>query len=265
MPYASSTLATRNRTRPRIVLLNGFQLVLGGAARPVPLGVQRLLALLALRPDAVPRSNVRGILWPDVGESAANGRLRTALWRAGRLHDGLVETSPTCLRLAGDVLVDTHETVALAHRLLTPADVDTGELIQPALTGELLPGWYDDWVLFERERLGQLMLHALEALAVRLLALGRYGSAADAAYAAIRADPLRESAQQVLIRVHLAEGNVREAVRRYRAYAGLLRDELALAPSAALTELVFPAGGQTSARHRAGGNTAGGDVRSTAR
>ncbi len=260
MPYASGVSAARNRTRPRIVLLDGFQLVLGGAALPVPLGVQRLLALLALHPGAVLRSNVRGILWPDVTESAANGRLRTALWRAGRLHDGLVETSPTHLRLAGDTVVDTHETVALAHRLLAPADVDAGELIQEALAGELLPGWYDDWVLFERERLNQLMLHALEALAVRLLALGRYGSAADAAYAAIRVDPLRESAQQVLIRVHLAEGNVREAVRRYRAYAGLLQDELGIQPSAALTELVFQAGRDTSGAHRTGG-----DVRSTAR
>ena len=33
---------------------------------------------------------------------------------------------------------------------------------------DLLPGWYDDWVIFERERIRQWLLHALEGLSRRL-------------------------------------------------------------------------------------------------
>jgi hypothetical protein len=59
------------------------------------------------------------------------------------------------------------------------------------LRGDLLPGWYDDCVLLERERVRQLHMHALEALAEKLAAAGRYGEAVPAAYAAVVAEPLR--------------------------------------------------------------------------
>jgi hypothetical protein len=65
----------------------------------------------------------------------------------------------------------------------------------PVLSADLLPDWYDDWVLLEAEDWRQLRLHALEALAGRLIALGCWGEAANAAGAAVRAEPLRESAR----------------------------------------------------------------------
>jgi hypothetical protein len=61
-----------------------------------------------------------------------------------------------------------------------------------AIRGELLPGWYDDWVMFERERLRQLQLHALETMAHRLAKEHRYADAVDVALAAVRLEPLRE-------------------------------------------------------------------------
>src|SRR4029450_13229953 len=85
----------------------------------------------------------------------------------------------------------------------------------PALTvmGELLPGWYEDWVLFERERLRQLQMHALEAIAGRLTAERGFAGGIGGGRAAVRLEPLRESATRALIAAHLAENNVVEAVR----------------------------------------------------
>jgi hypothetical protein len=153
----TDSAVTAGVARPRVVLLGGFQIMAEGGAVPVPAAAQRLVALLALRSGPVSRSDLRATLWPDVAEQAANGRLRTALWRVGRLHDGLVRASPTHLRLAGEAAVDIHETAARARRLLAPPEVEAAELSREALAGELLPGWYDDWVIFERERLNQLM------------------------------------------------------------------------------------------------------------
>jgi DNA-binding SARP family transcriptional activator len=99
---------------------------------------------------------------------------------------------------------------------------------------EILPGWYDDCVITERERIRQRLLHALEALGRRFLERNRPADAAEAALNAIRIEPLRESAQRLLIDAHLAEGNVSEALRIYRAYAALLRAELGIAPGPAL-------------------------------
>jgi DNA-binding SARP family transcriptional activator len=106
---------------------------------------------------------------------------------------------------------------------------------------DLLPDWTDDWVMIERERLRQLRLHALETLCDRLAEARRFGESVQAGLAAVRAEPLRESAQRSLIRAYLAEGNQGEAIRQYRAFRQLLLEELGVAPSRELEELVPPA------------------------
>jgi DNA-binding SARP family transcriptional activator len=107
-----------------------------------------------------------------------------------------------------------------------------------ALSDEILPGWYDDWVLFEAENWRQIRLHALEALADRLTQRRRYADATAAALAAVRAEPLRESPRAALIRVHIAEGNPTEALREFARYSELLRLELGVEPTEGLSELV---------------------------
>src|SRR5262249_9511790 len=101
-----------------------------------------------------------------------------------------------------------------------------------------LPDWPDDWLIVERERLRQLRLHALERLAERWTAQGSYGLALEAAMAAIRADPLRESAHRAAIRVHLAEGNLSEALRQFERCRAVLLEEFGVEPTEATTGLL---------------------------
>jgi DNA-binding SARP family transcriptional activator len=108
-------------------------------------------------------------------------------------------------------------------------------------SGELLPGFYDEWLLTERERLRQLRLHALEALCERLTAVGRYSAAIAAGLAAVAGEPLRESAQWILMKAYVAEGNRAEAIRQFERYRNVLRAELSLEPSTELqSDLAFP-------------------------
>ena len=93
-------------------------------------------------------------------------------------------------------------------------------------------------MLIERERFRQLRLHALEALCERRMAAGRVRHALEAALAAVAAEPLRESAQRTLVRLHLAEGNHAEALRQYHIYRELLNDQLGLEPSTQMQALV---------------------------
>jgi DNA-binding SARP family transcriptional activator len=88
----------------------------------------------------------------------------------------------------------------------------------------------------------------LEVLAGLLAAAGRYGDAAAAALQAVRADPLRESAHDALIRVHLAEHNRSEALREFKHYQELLRAELDIEPTAQLRDLVEPPGDDVTPR-----------------
>jgi DNA-binding SARP family transcriptional activator len=248
MPASNSTLrqaagpGSDRAARPRPVelhLLRGFQLVAEGQTVDVPLSVQRLLAFLALHDRPMDRVYVAGKLWLECSERRAHANLRSTLWRAHRCGHELVRAIDSRLELATTVRVDLHMATADARRLVDgSAAQEDLSLSRDALAGELLPDWYDDWALQERERYRQLCLHALESLAQQLTRKRRFGEAADAALAAIATDPLRESARRALIAVHLAEGNSSEAVREYRRFRALLARELDLAPSDQLEELM---------------------------
>jgi DNA-binding SARP family transcriptional activator len=203
------------------------------------MSAQRLLAFVALHDHPLLRVFVAGSLWTDSSDVRAAASLRSSLWRLHRPGLQLICASATHLRLAAEVNVDIRRGFELAHRLLDgTADFETIRADDVPLDGELLPDWYEDWVLFERERFRQIGLHALEALADRLIAVGRLGPALEAALAAVRREPLRESAHRVLIRVHLAEGNSGEALRQYELCRRLLQERLGLEPSPQLDELI---------------------------
>jgi DNA-binding SARP family transcriptional activator len=187
------------------------------------------------------RATVAGTLWPDSSESHAYSNLRSALSRLDSTARKALVTRKLELGLAEDVAVDVRNAGALAHRLLDPLALDCSQLGMPAvatLSADLLPDWSDDWVLIEAEDWRQLRVHALEALAGHLIAAGRWGEAASAARAAVRAEPLRESARATLIQLHLKEGNQSEALREFLRYRTLLQAELGLEPSPRLHGLI---------------------------
>ena len=116
------------------------------------------------------------------------------------------------------------------------------ELSSDGFEVELLPDWPDDWITEWRESWRQVRLHALEALSRVYASAGWYGRALDVALAAVRAEPLRESAHRAVIEIHVAEGNVNEALRQYRMCEVLLQQELGVAPSSAILDLLPPPG-----------------------
>jgi DNA-binding SARP family transcriptional activator len=239
----------------RVCLLDGFSLHLAGAdpgsTPDLPRAVQRLVAHLSLsgRPA---RTAIAGQLWPDVSEEHAHGSLRSTLWRVHKVAPALITVSGDALSIAHDVRVDVHELTDWARRAMDPCSAtDSLTAGNLGLPGELLPGWYDDWVLLERERLRQLRMHALEALAEKFAAAARYGEAVQAAYAAVRVEPLRESAHRTVVRVHLAEGNIAEAVRAYESFQAMLADEIGAAPTPQMCRLIdtLPGRSTTAAVH----------------
>jgi DNA-binding SARP family transcriptional activator len=224
----------------RLVLLDGFHLLSSGQPADTPQGVRRLVAFLAVHGSRT-RSETAGTLWPETSEGRARANLRTALWRLHQMRLDIVTSARDLLALDRTVCVDLDEFVELVRDVLANhgrAATSPRALATLTGAGELLPGWYDDWILTERERIRQLRLHALEALAYQLIEARRYGEAVEAALTAVRLEPLRESAVRSLIAVHLAERNYVEAVRRYRAFREELRTELQVEPSRELASLL---------------------------
>jgi len=237
-----STAGAETDPHLRMSLLGGFQLEDEEAELILPEGSQRLLAFLALKGRWVRRQAVTGTLWPIVTEDRANSSLRSALARLDAGARAAVEATAKDLRLSDDVTVDLWDSRSLAHELLERPQGSVPDDLDPAaistLSNELLPDWYDEWALVETEDWRQLRLHALEALAESLTASGEFAGAAEAALAAVRAEPLRESPRAALIRVHIAEGNPTEALREFARYGELLMLELGVEPTERLKELV---------------------------
>jgi len=224
--------------RVSLRLLNVFALECDGVRLQLPTSAQRVIAFVALHNRPLRRPYVAGSLWLESPEDRAYANLRSALWRLRRCGHHLVEAEGSELSLGRDVDVDLRELERLARSAVAGTASDLLAVDASLLGSDLLPGWYDDWVLIEREHYRQMRLHALDALCERLSAGGRLQEALEAGFAAVAGEPLRESAQRALIRVHLAEGNVGEAVRQYRLYRRLLHEQLGIEPSRLMEELV---------------------------
>lgn len=215
---------------PRLRLLGQFRLELDTGTVELGRNGRRLLAYLGLRGWAS-RTVLAGTLWPEVTEGHARGSLRTTLWKLPPGEPPLIGCRGDALHVAPALRVDVHAFLRTALRVVQGDDPRVGPSLE-LLTGEdLLPGWDEDWVLLERERLRQLRLHALDTLAEALIRQGRPALAMEAAWASVRAEPLRESAHRAVVSAHLAEGNVAEAVRHYEAFCRLLDEELGVEPS----------------------------------
>ncbi|PUB26881.1 DNA-binding SARP family transcriptional activator [Promicromonospora sp. AC04] len=202
---------------------------------------QRLTALLALRGPR-PRVQLAGTLWPNTTEDRALASLRAAVLRTRRTAPGLLIVQRTIIGISPKATVDVHELDRNLRRVTDVGD-RVGHLRRATLTvlecEELLPGWYDDWVLYERERLHQRRLRALEALASRALVCGEFAIALDVARAATEIEPLAETMRAVNIRARLDLGDRAGAIHEYDEYRRLLAHELGILPSAELFALVY--------------------------
>lgn len=230
--------------RPQLSVLGGFELTVGDEPLSLCASGEKLLAFLAVhgRFRPVRRTALAERLWSDTDPARASASLRSVLWRLPRPQGvQLVRTSSASLHLADDVAVDLWHAEDTAQAIAdsavlgeaVPGQPVPGETARAAaladragcdpvtsLGGDLLPGWSDDWLILEQEAFRQTRLHALEQTCARLRHRGHYAAALRAGSAAVRCEPLRESAHRQLIKVHLAEGNHAEALRHTRAFAG---------------------------------------------
>jgi DNA-binding SARP family transcriptional activator len=220
-------------------LLGGFAITENGGRIDVPEGSQRLLVYVALQERPQCRALVAGSLWPDKTDARAGANLRSSLWRLQSPHGRtLIDTSGQMLRLSDHVSVDVRRAESTGWALVHESSVALDDLDHRLFFLELLPGWYDDWVIMERERIGQLQSHFLEALSTAWLSRGQCAEALDVAVRLVSADPLRERSQRALIRVYCAEGSFGQARRQVARYRELMLDTFGCEPSPGIAAMI---------------------------
>jgi DNA-binding SARP family transcriptional activator len=173
-----------------------------------------------------------------VTEDRARASLRSAICQVRQIAPDLLVCNGS-VHLGRDVYVDTWSLDKAGHRVMAGVANDpTDRTLRRTCERELLPDWDDEWLVPERDRLQQLRLRVLEGLACAAVERGLYGLAIDHCLAALRVDPLRETAHRALIRTHLAEGNPAAALRAYRECVDVLDSEFGIEPTEETNDLV---------------------------
>jgi DNA-binding SARP family transcriptional activator len=181
-----------------------------------------------------------GQLWPDVPQHRASADLRTALWRLQKVEPGLVDVAGDQVSLHHTVGVDVRELEEWIAATIAPPTMSGADL-GPVPRGAgrvLLPGWDEEWLVQARERLRLLQLLAFESAASRLLAEDRPREALPYALSVVQSAPMRESANHLMIEIHLRQGNVADSLHHFEQYRTLMRNELGVEPGTGITSMM---------------------------
>jgi len=201
-----------------------------------------LLAYLLLHEGrSFMRAYLAGTFWPDLPEKTARRRLSQALWRVRQIWDGIAgQGNSICIREDARHELD----VTRFQQALRAASQSTGRdryaHLQQALAlyqGPLLNGYYEDWLLLQREQLHEHYLKALESCAEYDLQRGAYSQALKWALRLEESEPLHEGAHRLLIHLYDLLEQREQAVAQYEKLRQLLANELSAPPSAATEDL----------------------------
>jgi DNA-binding SARP family transcriptional activator len=221
----------------KLDLLRFWRLRRDGADIYVANRQQRLIAALAVRGPAI-RNCLASLLWPDTPEPRALESLRVSVHLISRQAPGLIVREGGSLSLTGRIDVDLHRVRAQMRTLNEDYSSEFASLFAELRDAELLPGWYEDWVWFEQDRLRQDRLRAFTAISKKSLEQGDCGVAGAAAEAALEIEPLNETAARFLFTAELQHGNPAAAIRCYERYRMRLEKNLGLQPSESFRGLV---------------------------
>lgn len=225
-------------------LLGSWRLRRDGVTVHVAARQQRLIAALAIRGPSL-RSYLSGLLWPEYPDARALESLRVTVHLVSRQVPGLIVNAGALLSLNERLVVDMQGIRSRMQDLRE--DGPTGSaisLLRELRDAELLPGWYEDWVVFAQNRLTEERLRALTLMSRKCLAAGDPETAVEAAQAALEIEPLYERAVLVLIAAELECGNPGPALRTFERYREQLDKELGLLPSEYIKGLVAQALGR---------------------
>jgi DNA-binding SARP family transcriptional activator len=211
-----------------------------------------LAYLVLFREVDLPREVLIEQFWSSCDPARAKACLGTAL---SRLKNTLQTNGMTWIQVSqrGEPRISPtapvwFDIVAFENGINSALSAPTGKLETPTVDGlktalfhyrgDLLLGWYDNWVLTERERLRLLCLRGYRRLMDHYSAVDDLDSALEAGLSSLRIEPLQELVQQRVIELYAASGQRVGAIRQYERLAQLLKNELGIAPSKATRSLV---------------------------
>jgi DNA-binding SARP family transcriptional activator len=211
--------------------------------------LQSLLAYLLLhRQGHQSREVLAGVFWGELDDDHSRSCLTTAIWRlrkafgfaevrgegafisSGARGIGLEHYEPYWLDV--DVF-ETQAARALRQPMeaAAPREIEELESVLTLYRGDLLDGFYEDWVLSERERLRLTYESCLSYLMLYYSSHGLWKASLSAGERLLQQDPLQEDVQQEVMRLYSRVGQRPRALRQYNVFRELLYKELGVQPA----------------------------------
>ena len=212
--------------------------------------LQELLCYLLVhrqRPHA--RETLASLLWADATTSQSRKNLRQTLWQLQSLLE-IQQSGPPMAFVMADVewirmdlpagiWLDVAEFEGAFEAVrstpscgLTMEQADHLRTAVDLYKGDLLEGWYQDWCVYERERLQTIVFAMLDRLVHYCEVHGDYEAGIFYGLRVLRYDRARESTHRRLMQLYALCGDRTGALRQYQACVAALAEELDVKPSA---------------------------------
>lgn len=210
--------------------------------------------LLIFRSRPHQREALAGLFWGESGTSQSRKNLRQVLWQlqSSLIFQGCQQDPPVLLvepdwvqvNPQANIWLDVEEFEKISLQVqgicggdLCPEQVDRLRYAIDLYQGDLLEGWYQDWCLFERERLQNIYLVMLDKLIDYCEMTGDCDSGLAYGARILRYDRARERTHFQLMRLYCMDGNRTDAMRQYDRCVAALKEELSVAPAKEVTDL----------------------------
>jgi DNA-binding SARP family transcriptional activator len=205
--------------------------------------------LLLHREQHHSREVLASVLWGDYTTSQSKKYLRQALWQIqtvipksqplflADMHSLKVATNETWLDIAAFEMASL-QLRDVPGQKMTDANADAINGAVQLYRGDLLEGWYQDWCLFERERLRNLYLLMLDKLMVYSEDRKQTEAGLEFGERILRLDRAHERTYQAMMRLHYGAGDRAGAIRVFQRCATALQEELGIVPGRQTTQIL---------------------------
>lgn len=224
-------------------LLGRFTASLDG--RPLEFQLRRsqsLLAYLVLSAGTAHRREmIAGLFWPDADEPTARSNLRHTLWRLRKVLEPvasaylLIDDLSVQFDPKADYWLDTAE---LERKMDENTSIEALISAVSVYQGELLPGFYEEWVIRKRERLAAVFEQKMQLLLNKLVIAERWNEVLEWGERWIALGSTPEPAYRALMIAHGGLNNLSEVAHVYQRCSQALDAELDVLPSEQ-TQLVY--------------------------
>ena len=228
-----------------INLLGQFKILANNTPLDLPSRpAQSLLAYLCLNAGTVHRrETLAGMLWPDTTDSNARSYLRQALWRIRKAFEESDVPCDSYLDIT-DLSISFHQNSNYwldANMVLKPVEEQSTQELMENLqhyTGELLPGFYDEWILPERDRFQAVYHHGMNFLLDRLIQAEQWAETIKWGEQWIKLGYAPEPAFRALMRAYASLGDRGMVNATYQRCEKALEQDLGVMPSQE-TQILF--------------------------